>query len=154
MAGRPRKPTAVKKLQGTLQKCRTNQNEPKPAGELKRVEPPEFLTDTAKEIWRYALEMAPEGLLTSLDFGIFTEWVVGYDAFVHLSAAMKETGTIQKDADGNVRVNDILHHITKTASILNKLQNDMGFTPASRSKISVNVKQAEPENNNKFANLD
>lgn len=152
MAGRPRKPTAVKALQGTLQKCRTNPDEPKPAGDLKLVEAPEFLTDTAKDIWRYALAMAPKGLLTSLDFGIFTEWVVTYDAFVHLSAAMKETGTIQKDEDGNVRVNDILHHVTKTAAILNKLQNDMGFTPASRTKISV--KQAEPENNNKFANLD
>jgi P27 family predicted phage terminase small subunit len=29
---RPRIPTAVKKLQGTLQKCRTNENEPEPSG--------------------------------------------------------------------------------------------------------------------------
>ena len=34
---RPRKPTAIKKLQGTLQPCRTNLNEPKPQTDIKVV---------------------------------------------------------------------------------------------------------------------
>ena len=34
MDGRKPLPTTVKKIRGTLQKCRTNLNEPKPQGEL------------------------------------------------------------------------------------------------------------------------
>jgi hypothetical protein len=46
MAGSKPLPTAVKKLKGTLQKCRTNPREPQPQGDL--VEPPEYMADGAK----------------------------------------------------------------------------------------------------------
>ena len=146
MGGRPRKPTAVKELQGTLQKCRRNPNEPKPAGELKNALPPAYLTDTARDIWIYALENAPEGLLTSLDFAVFTQWVVCFDAFITISAALKEGGTVQTDGQGVKRVNDLLHQLLKTTAILRGLENELGFTPASRSKITT-VKADSVERN-------
>lgn len=152
MAGRPRKPTAVKALQGTLQKCRTNPNEPKPTGDLKNVVPPPYLTETAKDIWRYALDNAPEGLLTNLDLGIFTQWVVCFDAFITMSAAMKEGGTVQTDGHGVKRVNDLLHQILKTTAVLRGLENELGFTPAARSKIST--VRAEKAEKNKFADFE
>lgn len=153
MGGRPRKPTAVKALQGTLQKCRTNPNEPKPKGELKNVVvPPPYLTETAKDVWRYALDNAPEGLLTNLDFGIFTQWVVCFDAFITMTAAMKEGGTVQTDGRGVKRVNDLLHQILKTTAILRGLENELGFTPASRSKITT--VRAENVQKNKFSDFE
>ena len=151
MPGRPRKPTALKRLQGTLQKCRINTAEPVPTVDLKSVMPPEYLTESAKEIWTFALQAAPPGMLSSLDFGIFTEWVVCYDQFVRLSACIKEQGTFTKDGDGNIKVSDILHHITKTANILKGLQNELGFTPASRSKV-ISFGQKK-EKTNKFEEL-
>lgn len=151
MPGRPRKPTAVKRLQGTLQKCRTNTSEPIPAIDLKTLMPPDYLTESAKEIWSFALTAAPQGMLSTLDFGIFTEWVVVYDQFVRLSACIKEQGTFAQDGEGNVKVSDILHHLTKTAGILRGLQNELGFTPASRSKVvSFSTKD---EKKNKFEGL-
>lgn len=146
MAGRPRKPTALKKLQGTLQKCRTNPDEPIPQIDLKNIVAPDYLTDSAKEIWTFALQAAPEGMLSSLDFGIFAQWVVCFDQFIQLSACIKEQGTFTKDGDGNIKVSDILHHITKTAAILRGLENELGFTPASRSKVVSFGKKNEKKN--------
>lgn len=146
MAGRPRKPTALKKLQGTLQKCRTNPDEPIPQIDLKSIVAPDYLTDSAKEIWTFALQAAPEGMLSSLDFGIFVQWVVCFDQFIQLSACIKEQGTFTKDGDGNIKVSDILHHITKTAAILRGLENELGFTPASRSKVVSFGKKNEKKN--------
>lgn len=136
MGGRPRKPTAVKKLQGTLQKCRTNPLEPQPQIDLKSVLPPDYLTESAKEIWTFALMQAPEGMLSSLDFSIFAEWVILFDQFVKLSEGLKAQGTFVRDTDGNQQVNNIINSITKTATILRGIENELGFTPASRSKVS------------------
>ena len=147
MGGRPRKPTAVKKLQGTLQKCRTNALEPQPQFDLKDFkEPPEYLTDSAKEIWSFALQQAPEGMLSSLDYSIFAEWVILFDQFVILSEGLKSQGTFVRDADGNQAVNGIINSITKTATILRGIENELGFTPASRSKVSSFKTSSEKKN--------
>lgn len=147
MGGRPRKPTAVKKLQGTLQKCRTNALEPIPQIDLKQfIEPPEYLTDSAKDIWTFALQQAPEGMLSSLDYSIFSEWVILYDQFIKLSEGLKAQGTFVRDADGNQTVNGIINSITKTATILRGIENELGFTPASRSKVSSFKTSSEKKN--------
>lgn len=147
MGGRPRKPTAVKKLQGTLQKCRTNALEPIPQIDLKQfTEPPEYLTETAKEIWSFALQQVPEGMLSSLDYSIFAEWVILFDQFVILSEGLKNQGTFVRDADGNQTVNGIINSITKTATILRGIENELGFTPASRSKVSSFKTSSEKKN--------
>ena len=147
MGGRPRKPTAVKKLQGTLQKCRTNPLEPQPQFDLKDfTEPPEYLTESAKDIWTFALQQAPEGMLSSLDYSIFSEWVILYDQFIKLSEGLKSQGTFVRDADGNQTVNGIINSITKTATILRGIENELGFTPASRSKVSSFKTSSEKKN--------
>ena len=71
MAGRKPLPVAVKKIKGTLQKCRTNPNEPRPRGKL--GDPPEYMSDIAKEAWTYAVENAPPGLLSSLDAAVLAQ---------------------------------------------------------------------------------
>ncbi len=64
MGGRKPLPVAIKKIKGTLQKCRTNPHEPRPDGQLGA--PPEYMSDIAKEAWTYAVENAPLGLFSSL----------------------------------------------------------------------------------------
>ena len=79
MAGRKPLPTAIKKLKGTLQKCRTNPHEPQPAGDL--VDPPEYMADGAKQAWRYAIESAPEHLLRRLDMSVLEVWSCAADLY-------------------------------------------------------------------------
>lgn len=57
MAGRKLLPVAIKKIKGTLQKCRINPSEPKPVGKL--CMPPEYMSETAKEAWDYAVAKEP-----------------------------------------------------------------------------------------------
>ena len=63
--GRKPLPVVVKEIKGTLQKCRTNVREPKPTTAL--CTPPEYMSDSAKEAWNYAVANAPPGLLSALN---------------------------------------------------------------------------------------
>lgn len=152
MGGRPRKPTAVKKLQGTLQKCRTNPAEPTPQNDLKAMTPPEYLTDSAKEIWAFALSQAPEGMLSTLDFGIFSEWAVVYDQFLTISESIKKGGTLRRETDGELVPSPLLSKLHSTITLLRGLQSDLGFTPSSRSRV-VSFGKAAEKTGNKFADL-
>ena len=152
MGGRPRKPTAVKKLQGTLQKCRANPAEPTPQNDLKAMTPPEYLTDSAKEIWAFALSQAPEGMLSTLDFGIFSEWAVVYDQFLTISESIKKGGTLRRETDGELVPSPLLSKLHSTITLLRGLQSDLGFTPSSRSRVVSFGKDTEKAGN-KFADL-
>lgn len=147
MPGRPRKPTAIKKLQGTLQKCRTNENEPKPDGDIIDIEPPIYFSSSQKDIWNFAIQQAPRGLLTFLDFAIFTQWVVNYDQFVTITRCLNETGSILIDDNGNPYPSKLLHALDKVTTTLKSLENELGFTPASRTKISSYTKTGEKDTN-------
>ena len=152
MGGRPRKPTAVKKLQGTLQKCRANPAEPTPQNDLKAMTPPEYLTDSAKEIWAFALSQAPEGMLSTLDFGIFSEWAVVYDQFLTISESVKKGGTLRRETDGELFPSPLLSKLHSTITLLRGLQSDLGFTPSSRSRVVSFGKDTE-KTGNKFSDL-
>lgn len=152
MGGRPRKPTAVKKLQGTLQKCRANPAEPTPQNDLKAMTPPEYLTDSAKEIWAFALSQAPEGMLSTLDFGIFSEWAVVYDQFLTISESIKKGGTLRRETDGELVPSPLLSKLHSTITLLRGLQSDLGFTPSSRSRVVSFGKESE-KTGNKFSDL-
>lgn len=145
---RPRKPTNIKRLQGTLQKCRTNPLEPVPNTPIDRFESPEFFTDTQREIWTFAISQMPSGMLTGLDFGIFSRWCILYDQFVTLTKCVNENGAIIYDEDGNPCPNPVINTLNKLAISLRGIETELGFTPASRSKVSVGSK--ENTNTNKF----
>ena len=94
MAGRKPLPTTVKKIKGTLQRCRTNLREPKPEGDL--VEPPEYMSEGAKSAWRYALECAPPHLLRRLDMSVLEVWACAADLYRKAQAGIGKTGLLVK----------------------------------------------------------
>lgn len=148
---RPRKPTAVKKLQGTLQPCRTNKNEPMPQTPLARIAPPEHLCELAKDAWRFALSQAPEELLTSLDFAVFEQWSVLYAQLVEVQKKLNQEGLFITDPDTGISKPNVLLKIEVVLQdTLRRYMTEMGFTPASRSKISVSKKT---ETKNEFLEL-
>ncbi len=148
---RPRKPTAVKKLQGTLQPCRTNQNEPNPQIPLQQIEPPRHLSTIAKNAWRFALSQAPTELLTSLDFATFEQWCITYAELVEVQKVLKREGLTFLNEDTGL---SMPHPLIKTQMFLQdtlrRYMTEMGFTPASRSKISI---AKQDEKNNDFLDL-
>ena len=145
MGGRPPKPTQVKELQGTLRICRVNPDEPVPKVELNQIKPPKNLQKGAREIWEFALSQAPDGLLTGLDFAVFEQWCSSYDMACRLRDRINREGEVVTDSHGNIIVNPLLNGYLKLLAQLRALQNDMGFTPASRTKIST-AKEDQPKN--------
>ncbi len=142
MAGRKPLPTAVKKIKGTLQKCRTNLREPKPEGDL--VEPPEYMTEGAKSAWRYALECSPPGLLRKLDMSILEVWASAADLYRKAQAGITKTGILIKAPNSGVPMQSpYLAIANKQAQIMTKAATEMGFTPASRSRVSLPMEATE-----------
>ncbi len=111
MGGRPPKPTAVLKLNGSLdhdkKRYEKRKNEPKPNGPL--GEPSEWLTEEQQELWR---TMAAEA-----------HWLTSADAFM-FELAVKYMADFRKGE------ND-----TKADALLINVLNKLGFGPAERSKI-------------------
>ena len=135
MAGRKPLPTKVKQIKGTLQKCRTNPREPKPDGDL--VEPPEYMTEGAKSAWRYALECAPPHLLKRLDMSVLEIWACAADLYRKAQAGISKTGLLIKAPNTGVPMQSpYLAIANKQAQIMTKAAVEMGFTPASRSRIT------------------
>jgi phage terminase small subunit len=90
MAGRKPLPTAVKKIRGTLQKCRTNLREPQPQGDL--VDPPDYMAEGAKQAWRYVIESAPAHLLRRLDMSVLEVWSCAADLYRKAQAGLPRPG--------------------------------------------------------------
>lgn len=136
MAGRKPLPTTVKKLKGTLQKCRTNPHEPQPQGDL--VEPPEYMADGAKLAWRYAIDCAPPHLLRRLDMSVLEVWACAADLYRKAQMALTKSGLLVRVPNSTVPVQSpYLAIANKQAQIMTKAATEMGFTPASRSRITM-----------------
>ena len=110
---RPRKPTTLKVLKGTAQKCRLNPREPIPNGPLGNA--PRNFNDEQKAIWREIKAVSPEGVLSIADSFIVEMLVILLHEF-RTDYANFTSGKL-----------------ARLISILTRV----GLTPADRSKISV-----------------
>lgn len=148
MGGRRPKPTAIKRLTGADKNHpeRMLKNEMQPTTLLRDILPPEFMTDGARAAWDYAICQCPEGVLTSLDVGVFSRWCVLYDQMSQLAADIKERGTLIISEKGTEDVNPSLKMLNQIATTLTRMESEMGFTPASRTKISVKPKEEKSDN--------
>ena len=146
MAGRKPLPVAVKKIKGTLQKCRTNPNEPRPQGLL--GEPPEYMSEIAKEAWTYAINNAPPGLFSSLDAAVLERWANCAGLYREALAKINRSGVagmIIKTPSGILRRSPLMVVIRDLAQEMRGYESEMGFTPASRSRVQVSPEQASQD---------
>lgn len=138
MAGRKPLPTEVKKLKGTLQKCRTNAHEPKPTNSL--CTPPDYMSEIAKEAWDYAVKNSPSGLLSALDGAVLERWANCSGLYREALAKINRAGVsamIIKTPSGILRRSPLMDVIRELAMEMKTYEVEMGFTPASRSRISA-----------------
>ena len=138
MAGRRPIPATIKKIKGTLQKCRTNPNEPKPAGQL--CDPPDYMSESAKEAWRYAVENSPPGLLSALDGSVLERWANCSGMYREALAKINKAGVsamLVKTPSGILRRSPLMDVVRDLAMEMKGYEAEMGFTPASRSRVSV-----------------
>lgn len=136
MKGRKPKPTHLKLLEGNPGKRPINNAEPKPAGNLR--EAPDWLTESQKAGWRYAIDNAPVGLLKRLDQAALTVWVVAEDLHREAAVAVGKFGLVTKSpTKGEPMQNPYLAIVNRQAGIMMKAAAELGFSPSSRSRIQV-----------------
>lgn len=148
-AGRRPKPTFLKVISGNPGKRPLNDSEPQPVGDLQDA--PDWMTETQRAGWRYAIESAPSGLLKRLDRSALTVWVVAED--LHRDAAEKvaKYGAIIKAPNTGVPLQSpFVAVLNKQAQLMLKAAAELGFTPSSRSRVKT---EKRPASTNPFEGL-
>lgn len=167
MRGRKPIPTLLKIVSNTQRKHRANPDEPQPAGDL--LAPPAQFTEAQKELWRYALDNAPKGLLRRLDRNLFAGWVVATIDLEEADAALQAEGkVVKKGGDQRITVNADGSQVktVRSASMVQnpwvrvrrdafdrmmKATSELGFSPTSRSRITL-AGAGSTKQTNRFAN--
>ncbi|AWM34190.1 phage terminase small subunit P27 family [Hymenobacter nivis] len=139
-AGRPLKPTALKRLGGTLQLCRTNAHEPVSAVLLPT--PPAWLSDKARQYWAeigaVLLDMklctVADGPALQLLTETLAEWAEARQA-VHTKGLVYET----KMVTGDIMQRPVPEVAIASDAMKRSLRMlaEFGLTPASRGKVSA-----------------
>jgi P27 family predicted phage terminase small subunit len=143
MRGRKPKPTHLKILDGTVKEF--PKSEPLPIGELDLA--PDWMSEEQKSSWEYAIAHAPEGLLKKLDRSILAAWVIAEDLHRQATMEVNEHGLVTKSpVKGDPMQNPYLSIANRQAQIMMKAGSELGFTPSSRSRVSISDKQQDDHN--------
>jgi P27 family predicted phage terminase small subunit len=137
MRGRRPKPTALKELEGNPGKRPLSRREPKPKGDLYAA--PEWMTDSQREGWAaYAITHAPYGLLKQLDRSVLAIWVVAEDLHREAAEKIAQYGLLTKSPNAGLPLQSpYLAILNKQAQIMLKAGAELGFSPASRTRVQV-----------------
>ena len=149
-AGRPRKPTALKQLQGTARPDRTNKLEPKIKKEIGAA--PSFLSPEQVDTWNYYIENVPKGMLKILDQATLANYVVAEDMWRQSVLAVRESGLVITTPNGVMMPSPHSTELKKYSLIMLRLATELGFTPSSRSKIVMEEEQKSDDPWEKLAN--
>lgn len=142
-------PTAIKAMKGTLRPCRVKKNEPKPQGELIATKPPKTLSKRGQELWRYALEQMPPHVITAVDGALFERWCTLQDQFLDVAKVVQSGNLL----DENGGMSGALRAELQLNSSIITIEKELGFTPASRTKISANI-SSDGGSDNVFSEFD
>lgn len=142
-------PTAIKELKGTLRPCRVKKNEPRPQGELIATKPPKTLSKRGQELWQYALEQMPPHVITAVDGALFERWCTLQDQFLDVAKVVQAGNLL----DENGSMSGALRAELQLNSSIITIEKELGFTPASRTKISANI-SSDGGSDNAFSEFD
>lgn len=156
--GRPKKPTNIKLLSGTAQKCRMNKNEPSPDHGLPGV-PAHFVGKTEEKWWNYfGKQLAAMRVMTLSDVSaleLLCEAKVDHDA-AREKYWTKDimNGGVQYDLESQAPIDDGKIQLKKNpypgivserSRMIKEMLIQFGLTPASRANVST-VSGNEKEN--------
>lgn len=136
MRGRRPKPTRLKLLMGNPGKRPINMDEPKPEPMVPDC-PPELGPVARKEWHRLAAELAKLRILTQLDRAALAAYCGAYALWAEATENIQKFGTMVKSPTGYPIQSPYVSIANRQAEIMMRIASEFGFTPASRSRISV-----------------
>lgn len=140
MRGRPRKPTALRVLEGNRGKRDLPANEPipEPPDDCPPPPPPWLTHRVARAEWvRLSRELWLLGLLTRLDVTALATYCRTYATFVEAQEEVRARGILLTLKNGSKIQNPALNIMKATARDLMKFANEFGMTPSGRSRIDI-----------------
>lgn len=132
--GRKPKPTAMKELEGNPGRYPLNEREPKPARKAPRC--PKWLEPEARKEWRrLSKQMEEIGILTEVDMAAFASYCQAYARWKEAEEFITQHGTIVRTPSGYWQTVPQVSIAQQYLKIMNKIAEQFGLTPASRSRI-------------------
>ena len=149
VAGRPRKPTALKRLQGTYRPDRESADEPKLEG---HADPPDVLTAEALAEWeRLAPDLEAIGLLTVADRAVFAVYCQAWADYNRLTDQLNSMASwTWQSAKGYRQQVPEISMRRECWTRLKEAGSRLGLDPSSRSGLHV---EPRSKRENKFAEL-
>lgn len=142
MPGPPRKPTAIKILEGNRSHRPLPDREPTPL--VGEPEMPRHLTAPARREWRrlvpLLLSMRVLSESDGVALGILCQayaTLIEATSLMEKSTAKGHSGLLMKTASGYVQQSPLLSIINAQAEIVNRQLQQFGMTPASRTRIQT-----------------
>lgn len=149
MPGPPKKPTALKLLQGNPGKRPLPKNEPK--APVCAPAPPGELSAQARKHWdRIVCQLAESGIMTALDSDALAAYCEAYSRWLQANERLLSEGCVMPDEKGFPRHSPWLRIANDSFQQMRSLLQEFGLSPASRAKIQV----AKQEDENPFAAID
>ena len=133
--GRKKKPTHLKVVSGTLQKCRENPNEPKPS--TAGIKMPLGLTPRAKTHWANIVKrLKTAGVMTVMDVDALAMYCEQYATWRKANEELKNKGEVILTTRGDPILSPWFKVSQTAFEGMKKLLTEFGMTPASRPKVS------------------
>lgn len=142
--GRPRKPDAVKKMNGTLQPCRAN-GEISALVPLTDVKPPSWLTSTGKRIFKEkARQLISIGILTSLDIDALAMYSNSYAEAINSITEIEKSGRMATtyNDEGVIigfTANPFYKIYNDNLKVINQIGAQFGFSPTTRASLAASM---------------
>ena len=144
MRGRKPKPSALRRVQGNPGKRGFNDKEPQPPAGLPDC--PDHLSEAARQEWhRLAQTLHDMGVLTTVDRAALAAYCQSWGRWVEAEEKLQESPTLFKTPSGYVQQSPWLSVANKQLELMGRYMSELGITPASRSRVSVQGAAVEPE---------
>jgi len=145
---RPKKPTKIKELQGTIRKCREDENEMQVAQVVEMPTAPSFLNEQGAKEWDLVTnELANIKMLHLTDLAVLAAYCNEMGTYHALAQEMGGNYTERTyDKDGKLRASKIApKYKVMQAALQNalKIASQFGFTPSSRASLSMPEQEKE-----------
>lgn len=103
-------------------------------------DPPDWLSESQREIWLHAVESAPLGVLKAIDSGLLTIYVIASDLHRQASEQLQAEGLVTDDG----RANPLASVVTKQALVVMKAASELAFTPIGRARLGMTQPEEGP----------
>ncbi len=128
-------PTHLRMLRGD-RPDRINANEPKPRKQRPRV--PAWLSDDARAVWRRtSKQLDAMGILYACDEDVLVAYVNAVVNYQKATRIVEETGLLVEGRHSGFVVNPAVRVQRDSATLIRQLASELGLTPSSRSRLSV-----------------